>query len=72
MSAAFIRLQSDIMQLREENPTYVSDQQGFHVERDRILWSMVNAAARSDLTVDEIGTLRNLMRSIMKKPVWYA
>lgn len=55
-------------QISEPDP----DIEEFHIERDTVIWQMLLAVIDGTLTREQAAKLRDDMRPLLKKVVWFA
>jgi CRISPR/Cas system-associated endoribonuclease Cas2 len=49
-----------------------NDPEAFHVERDEILWKIVESVAKGKLTQVQVMSLKRRLTPIMREDVWYS
>lgn len=47
------------------------DLEDFHIDRDRVLWNLLNATLDGSINKRQAFRLRNKIIPLMKKVVWY-
>lgn len=68
MPHRFIQLCNRIELLRDMD----NDPEAFHVERDEILWKIVESVAKGKLTQVQVMSLKRRLTPIMREDVWYS